>query len=135
MIERTRSFFATVDTSVGVTVGVVGGLMLYYTFVAFGYGFIVPILRESFLSNSDSAKPFEFTIGGVTFDYQQLLVDFTALLLTTAVGYVIFVWKRAPLDSSPAETRDCPECKSEIWIGARRCAYCTSPVEPMVEQT
>jgi large conductance mechanosensitive channel len=27
-------------------------------------------------------------------------------------------------------TRECPECLSEIPIGARRCAHCTSELSP-----
>ena len=33
-----------------------------------------------------------------------------------------------PVPPEPQPTRPCPECLSEIPVGARRCAYCTAQV-------
>ena len=128
MIQRARLFFQEAETSVAITVGVVGGLALYYVFNAIGYGFVLPILRDHLSRN----HAIDFTVGGVTFDYQQLTINLTSLLLISAVGYVLFVWRTEAVEVDP-DTRDCPECKSEIWIDARRCPYCTSMVTPLAE--
>jgi len=35
-----------------------------------------------------------------------------------------------PKEEPAPETRECPECLSDIPVGARRCAFCTSEVAP-----
>lgn len=35
-----------------------------------------------------------------------------------------------PKEEPEPETRDCPECLSEIPLAAHRCAFCTSEVAP-----
>jgi DNA invertase Pin-like site-specific DNA recombinase len=40
VIQRARSFFRDSDTSVALTVGIVGGFALHSLFVAVGYGFV-----------------------------------------------------------------------------------------------
>jgi len=53
-----------------------------------------------------------------------------------AVSYFVVVPMNALVERSrrepPADpsTCRCPECLSEIALGARRCAYCTAPVTP-----
>lgn len=123
MIQRARAFFRDSEPAIATTVGVVGGLALYYLFVAIGYGFVVPIL----FSGEDRLT---FTLGGVTFNYQQVVVEIAALLLLAAAGYVLFIWRGDESSDADHGTRDCPECRSEIWIDARRCPYCTSSVTP-----
>jgi large conductance mechanosensitive channel len=130
MIQRARSFFRDSESAVATTVGVVGGLALYYLFLAIGYMVVLAILADQATTNG---SPLQFTIVGVTFRYEQLLADVIALLLLSLVGYVLFI---SPGDESPEAdpgTRDCPDCKSEIQIDARRCPYCTSVVPPIAD--
>ena len=87
MIQALRSWFRQTESSVAATVGVVGGFAFCFTFTGIGFGFVLPIL-----SGRGSRTDFEFTVGGVTFDYQQLFVNGFALLLLAALGYVLFVW-------------------------------------------
>jgi large conductance mechanosensitive channel len=35
-----------------------------------------------------------------------------------------------PNEEPEPETRECPECLSEIPVAAHKCAYCTSVVTP-----
>ena len=35
-----------------------------------------------------------------------------------------------PKEEPEPETRECPECLSDIPVAARRCAFCTSEVVP-----
>jgi large conductance mechanosensitive channel len=57
-----------------------------------------------------------------------LVVALAVFLLVRAFSRIAEREKEAP----PAEptTRECPECLSEIPIGARRCAFCTTVVTP-----
>jgi large conductance mechanosensitive channel len=130
MIRRARSFFRDSEPAVATTVGVVGGVALYNLFLAIGYGFVTPVFVQRLMTGR---RAFQFTLGGVTFGYEGLVVDLTALLLLAAVAYVLFIWHAdESLDGDP-DTRDCPDCKSEIHIDARRCPYCTSVVSPIAD--
>ena len=130
MIQRARSFFRDSDTSVALTVGIVGGLALHSLFLTLGWGFIVPIVQEG-LRAENSTRDVSFTLLGITFTYPQVVAELTAILMLAAVGYVLFVWGGGEPAGPDPDTRDCPDCKSEIWIDASRCPYCTSVVPPL----
>ena len=58
------------------------------------------------------------------------------LLVATVVYFVIVVPMKAVTERlkpkeapAPPVTQKCPECLSEIPLGARRCAFCTSVLE------
>ena len=77
----------------------------------------------------------QFTINGSVFglgDFLNALLSF--VLVATAVFFFVVkpvnymvarARKEPPADPT---TMKCPDCLSEIPIGARRCAFCTSPV-------
>lgn len=131
MIQRIRAFFRTSETGVAVTVGVVGGLALYYAFTSLVDAFVLGYLeRHPF---NEGGRPLEGTILGLHFNYQLFLVNGIALLLLCAVGYVLFVWPGGEPAGAALKTRECPECKSDIWADARRCPHCTSAVTPVVD--
>ncbi|HVX65436.1 MAG TPA: large conductance mechanosensitive channel protein MscL [Bryobacteraceae bacterium] len=73
-----------------------------------------------------------FTVNNSRFLYGDFLNALVAFLLVgTAVYFFVVVPMRAYLarTAGPAPaptTRPCPECLSEIPIGARRCAHCTT---------
>jgi large conductance mechanosensitive channel len=54
-----------------------------------------------------------------------LIVAFAVFLLVRAVNRLEAALEHPPAPAEPA-TQKCPECLSEIPIGARRCAYCTA---------
>jgi len=129
MIQRLRDFFRYEPVGVTVPMGVVLGYALFSVLTAFVTGFVYPIIRDSFEGGNDN--PFSFTIAGVTFDYLQTMIYAIALALTAAAAYFLLIWGRVD-EREIAPMRDCPECLSEIDAGARRCAFCASPVEPVV---
>jgi large conductance mechanosensitive channel len=54
-----------------------------------------------------------------------LIVAFAVFLLVRAVNRLEAGLEHPPAPAEPT-TQKCPECLSEIPIGARRCAYCTA---------
>jgi large conductance mechanosensitive channel len=80
----------------------------------------------------------EFTVNNSKFAIGDFLNALVAFVLIAAAVYFFVVLpvntlmarvKRGEVPPDPT-TRKCPECLSEIPIAARRCAFCTSPVQP-----
>lgn len=73
-----------------------------------------------------------FTINGSEFTYGNFI---NALIAFLSVSVVIYFFVVAPMNHLRGEEedthRECPECLSEIPVEARRCAHCTSTVEPV----
>lgn len=78
-----------------------------------------------------------FTVNNSKFpigDFINALISF--LLISAAVYYLIVLpvnkliarMRRGEAPPDPT-TKKCPECLSEVPIAARRCAFCTSPLE------
>jgi large conductance mechanosensitive channel len=78
-----------------------------------------------------------FTINGSTFAYGDFI---NALLTFVIVAAVVFFFVVKPVNallserrtepSVDSKVRECPECLSDIPVGARRCAFCTAQVTP-----
>jgi large conductance mechanosensitive channel len=76
-----------------------------------------------------------FKLNGSTFKYGHFL---NALISFVIIALVVFFFVVKPInalnslahrrESPDPATRKCPECRSEIPIDARRCAFCTSEV-------
>ena len=78
-----------------------------------------------------------FTINDSVFRYGDFLNALIAFVLVAAVLFFLVIKPinkllermktEPPVDE---ETRDCPECLSQVPTAARRCAYCTAALEP-----
>jgi len=76
-----------------------------------------------------------FTINGSRFLYGEFI---NALITFITVSFVMFFFVIRPMNALldrlrpepkvDQETRECPECLSDIPVGAKRCAFCTSAV-------
>ena len=76
-----------------------------------------------------------FEINNSVFKYGHFL---NALIAFLIIAWVVFFFVVKPVnalmslsqrrESPDPSTRKCPECRSEIPIDARRCAFCTSEV-------
>lgn len=130
MIRRIRIWFQESPTAVAASVGVVGGLVLFYLFTSVAYGFMLPVFADQF--RRDNTRAFEITLFGIALEYQQVLANLLGALMLSAVGYVLF-WRGREPEQPDSNTRDCPECKNEIWADARRCPHCTSAVVPLID--
>ena len=67
----------------------------------------------------------------------NLFNDVLSFLITAAVVYFGIVLpvnrlmaRFQPAKAEPKPMRPCPECLSDIPVGARRCAHCTSQLSP-----
>jgi len=118
-----------VDLAVGVVIGVAFGAVV----TALVGDLLTPLIAAIFGSHDFSALT--FTINGSHFLYGAFI---NALIAFVTIAAVVFFFVVRPVNALMARrrteppvdatTRPCPECLSDIPIGARRCAFCTSEV-------
>jgi large conductance mechanosensitive channel len=77
-----------------------------------------------------------FTVHKSTFHYGDFINSALSFVIIAAVVYYILVSPAARVTAlasrrKAATERDCPECLSNIPVGARRCMYCTSEIPPV----
>lgn len=116
-----------VDLSVGIVIGVAFGNLI---------NAIVKDLLTPFIGVIVKVPDFsglKFTINGSQFlygDFLNALISF--LIIAVAVYFFVVLPVNALINRTkkdvPVEpkTKKCPECLSEIPIGAKKCAFCTS---------
>lgn len=119
-----------VDLAVGVVVGVAFGAVV----TEFTKDLLTPLIAA--LVGKPDFSAIQFEVNGSKFligNFVNAIISF--LLIAIAVYYFVVVpvnalIARAKKDPVPADptTKKCPECLSEIPIGARRCAFCTSQI-------
>jgi large conductance mechanosensitive channel len=116
-----------VDLAVGVVVGAAFGGVV----TAFTKDLLTPLIAA--VAGKPDFSAIQFTINGSKFplgDFVNAIVSF--LIVATAVYYFVVLPINALVSRArkepPADptTKKCPECLSEIAIGARRCAFCTT---------
>ncbi len=120
---------------VDLAVAVVVGVAFTATVTAFVADLITPLIAAIF-GKPDFAD-LTFQLHHSTFRYGSFLNALLSfLIVATVVFFAVVVPLTAlmrrlnllPTDEPKPETRDCPECLSEIPVAARRCAFCTSEV-------
>jgi large conductance mechanosensitive channel len=116
-----------VDLAVGVVVGAAFGGVV----TAFTKDLLTPLIAA--VVGKPDFSAIQFTINNSKFligDLINAAVSF--LIIATAVYYMVVLPVNALIARArrepPADptTKKCPECMSEISIGAKRCAFCTS---------
>lgn len=119
-----------VDMAVGVVIGAAfGGIV-----TAFVKDLLTPLIAA--LVGKPDFSAYMFEINGSKFlvgDFLNALISF--LLIAAAVYYFVVLpvnmlmerVKRNEPAAAPV-SKKCPECKSDIPIDARKCAFCTSQV-------
>jgi large conductance mechanosensitive channel len=115
---------------VDLAVGLVIGAAFNNVVMALVRDFITPLVGAIFATPKDAMK---FRIGDATFMVGDFLDSLISFVIVAAVVFFVVVKPINYLvslahheDTPDPETRKCPECLSEIPIGARRCAFCTS---------
>jgi large conductance mechanosensitive channel len=119
-----------VDLAVGVVVGAAFGAVV----TEFTKDLLTPLIAA--LVGKPDFSAIQFVVNGSKFlvgNFVNALVSF--LLVAAAVYYLVVLpvnglmarVKKQPPPPDPT-TKKCPECLSEIPLGAKRCAFCTSQV-------
>jgi large conductance mechanosensitive channel len=95
---------------------------------------ITPLIAAVF--GEPSFSGLSFTINGSEFRYGNFLNALFSFLVIAAVVFFLVVkpvnalLKRLQDEPTDETVRKCPECLSEIPVDARRCAFCTTAVDP-----
>jgi len=120
-----------VDLAVAVVVGVAFTAMI----TAFVADIVTPLIAAIF--GKPSFSNLSFQLHHSTFKYGSFLnAVLSFLIIATVVFFAIVVPLTAlmrrlnvlPNDEPEPPTRECPECLSDIPLGARRCRFCTTEV-------
>jgi large conductance mechanosensitive channel len=133
MLKGFRQFMLrgnVIDLAVAVVIGAAFGAVV----TALVKDLLTPLIAAIVGKPDFSAIAFE--INGSKFligDFVNALVSF--LLIGAAVYFFVIVpvnslmarMRRGEAPPDPT-TKKCPECLSEVPIGAKRCAFCTSPL-------
>lgn len=123
-----------VDLAVAVVIGAAFGAVV----TAFVKDLITPLIGAIFGKTDFSALT--FTINKSQFLYGSFINAVISFVLIAAAIYFVVV---APMNAvavrrargqGPQDptTKECPQCLSEIAVGARRCPHCTSELAPAV---
>ncbi|MGE5644708.1 MAG: large conductance mechanosensitive channel protein MscL [Acidobacteriota bacterium] len=128
MLKGLREFLFrgnVVDLAVAVVVGAAFGAVV----TAFVKDLLTPLIAA--LVGKPDFSGLTFTINNSKFlygDFINAVVSF--VLVGTAVYFFVVLPVRSMLarmaKPAAAQTQTCPECLSEIPVGARRCAHCTT---------
>lgn len=116
-----------VDLAVGVVVGAAFGGVV----TAFTKDLLTPLIAA--IAGKPDFAAIQFTVNNSKFllgDFVNAVLSF--LIVAVAVYYFVVLPVNALISRArkepPADptTKKCPECLSEIALGAKRCAFCTS---------
>ncbi|MDP9053042.1 MAG: large conductance mechanosensitive channel protein MscL [Acidobacteriota bacterium] len=118
-----------VDLAVGVVVGAAFGGVV----TAFTKDLLTPLIAA--IAGKPDFSALQFTVNGSKFlpgDFVNAFVSF--VIVAVAVYYLVVLPVNGLISRARREptadptTKKCPECLSEIPIGAKRCAFCTAPL-------
>jgi large conductance mechanosensitive channel len=119
-----------VDLAVAVVIGAAFGAVV----TSFVRNLLTPLIS---IPGKSTFSNLSFTVHGSVFSYGTFLNDLVSFVLIAAAVFffvvkpinVLAARRKRGQEAEPG-TRDCPECMSEIPALARRCAHCTSEVQP-----
>jgi large conductance mechanosensitive channel len=117
-----------VDLAVAVVIGAAFGAVI----TSFVTNVLTPLIAA--IVGKPDFSAFTFTLNGSVINYGLFLNALIAFLLIAAAIYFFII---APMNAYTARSRrgeappdptskKCPECLSEIPIGAKKCAFCAS---------
>jgi large conductance mechanosensitive channel len=124
-----------IDLAVAVVIGVAFNAIIQ----ALVSDMITPLITASTGKHQNFAK-LSFVVHGATFTYGAVINALLSFVVIALVVYYLIVAPAARLTAlaqrnKAATDRQCPECLSQIPIGAKRCMYCTSEVPPVSPPT
>jgi large conductance mechanosensitive channel len=123
-----------IDLAVAVVIGAAFGAVV----TALVTDIITPIIGA--IGGQPDFSGLTFTVNGSRFLYGAFINALLAFLIIAAVVFVFVVkpmnavLTRMRTEPSPDPlTAKCPQCLSEIQVGARRCPFCTSELTPAAD--
>jgi large conductance mechanosensitive channel len=112
-----------VDLAVGVVIGGAFGAIV----TALVKDLITPLI--AFLVGKPDFSAIDFYLGTTKFPIGDFINAVVGFILVAAAIYFFVVIPMSHLMKPPAATtKPCPECLSDIPIGARKCAHCASVI-------
>jgi large conductance mechanosensitive channel len=115
-----------VDLAIAVVIGAAFGAVI----AALVRDFITPLI--GIFGQVPSFSALTFTVNRSVFHYGDFINVLLSFLILAAVVYFLVVLpvnRLLAANKKPAPapaTQPCPECLSQVPIGAKRCPYCTS---------
>jgi large conductance mechanosensitive channel len=103
-------------------VAVVIGLAFAAVVTALVEDLITPLIAAIF--GQPDFSVLTFTINDSVFRYGDFLNALITFVLVASAVYFLVVVPMKRLVPGKRQTRTCPDCLSEIPVGARRCAFC-----------
>ena len=118
---------------VDLAVAVVIGTAFTAVVTSFVAAFITPLIALIF--GKPNIFGLSFSVNGVTFPvygFLNALITFIAVAAVVYYGIVmpinrLIAWQHSKDAPADPTTKKCPECLSEIPIGAKRCSHCAQP--------
>ena len=134
MVREFRDFILrgnVVDLAVAVVIGVAFAAVV----TSLVEDIITPIIAA--IGGQPDFSALDFEINNSVFRYGAFINSVIAFLIVAAVIFFLVVKPmnamlarvRKPETAVEPTTRKCPECKSDIPLGARRCPFCTTVLE------
>jgi len=133
MVKEFKAFVLrgnVVDLAVAVVIGAAFGAVV----TSFVTNLLTPLIA---IPGKYSFDNLTFTIRHSVFHYGKFLDALIAFVLMAAAVFFFVVKpinalaaRRRKGEEAEEGTRDCPECLSEIPALARRCAHCTTEIQP-----
>jgi len=118
---------------VDLAVAVVLGTAFAAVITALVADLITPLI--SAIGGNQDFSSLAFHINGSRFAYGSFINALLAFLIVAAVLFFFVIKpvnalmnRRRTEPEVDATTRECPECLSQVPVGARRCAFCTSEI-------
>jgi large conductance mechanosensitive channel len=95
---------------------------------------ITPLIAA--IAGKPNFSALSFTINHSVFHYGRFLNALLSFVIIATVVYFLIVAPMAKVlaivdRNKEATERPCPECLSDIPVGAKRCKYCTAEVPPV----
>ena len=133
MVKEFKAFVLrgnVVDLAVAVVIGAAFGAVV----TSFVTNLLTPLIA---IPGKYSFDNLTFTIRHSVFHYGKFLDELISFVLIAAAVFFFVVKpinalaaRRRKGEEAEEGTRDCPECLSEIPALARRCAHCTTEIQP-----
>lgn len=126
--------FLTRGNLIDLAVAVVIGTAFTALIAALVADLITPLIAA--IGGKPNFSSLSFTVNHSKFSYGAFINALLTFLIIAAVVYFLIVAPVVRMTAhanrrKAATMRTCPECLSEIPVGATRCMYCTAVVPPV----